>query len=138
MVGCEQGEVMGRTSKLVSDREVHAATRLVDALSNLVDRVGIAFVVPVAIVWTVKSLGNAETQDEFIREVLFGEVTGGRSLAIFFACMIVMALFGLDSVIRRRLRQGGEFTRTLKENERWQVRVLRLEHSHTDSDEGVP
>lgn len=113
-------------------------TRVVDSLSDLVDRLGIAFVVPIGIVLTVKSLGNAKTQDEFIREVLFGELTGGRSLAIFFACMIVMSLFGLDSAIRRRLRYGGEFKRMLKENERWQTRALRLEHRKTDSDEGEP
>jgi hypothetical protein len=123
---------MGRASKYMSDREVQAIARLRDALSALVDRLGIAFVVLIAIVWTIKLLATAKTQDDFIREVLFGESTGGRSLAIFFAGMVVTATFGLDSMIRQRVRDNADYKRILEENRRWQERAIRAEHGHVD------
>lgn len=125
---------MGLASKHISDGELQAIARLRDALSALVDRLGIAFVVLIAIVWAVKLLANTKTQDDFIREVLFGETTGGRSLAIFFAAMIVTATFGLDSIARQNLRDGADYKRIVEEKRRWQERAIRAECDHIDEE----
>jgi hypothetical protein len=126
---------MARASKRVDDRETRTLVRAVDAFSSLLDRFGVALVLLVMIVWTVKWLGNAKTQDDFIREVLFGEITGGRSLAIFFACMIVSAILGLDGVIRQRLTRSVELTRIAQERDRWRREwAQRAVGGHTDEE----
>lgn len=116
----------------LSDQETRALKQFGEALSELVDRFGIAFVALIVMVSTVRLMGSAKTQDDFIRELLFGEVTGGRSLAIFFVCMVITTTLGLDGVRRERLADGVEFRRIVDEKHLWEERALRAERSQTD------
>lgn len=112
--------------------EVRLWVRAVTSLVSFVDRFGIAFTVLLLAIIAVKWMGSEATQDDFIRELLFGEITGNRSLAIFFGILIVFAAFGVDTAIRTRLTEGEEMKRLAREKSMWQERALGTKLSHTD------
>lgn len=112
--------------------EVRAWVRALTSVMSLVDRFGIAFTVLVLQILAVKWLGSQKTQDDFLRDLLFGEITKGRSLAIFYVILIVLAMFGVDTIVRARLSESREMKRLAKEKTEWQERALGTKLSHTD------
>lgn len=123
---------MAKSSRSLNNQEVRLLVRATSVIAALVDRFGVAFVVLLLIVATVKWLGNGKTQDDFLRELLFGEITGGRSLGVFLAGLVLLALFGVDSIVRARLMESAEMRRLAQEKSRWQERALQTKLSHTD------
>ena len=77
-------------------------------------------------------MGNEDTQNDFIRELLFSEITGNRSLAIFFGFLILLAAFGVDTAVRGKLTESKEMKRLAQEKSMWQERALGTQLSHTD------
>ena len=78
--------------------------------------------------------GSAQTQDDFIRDLFVWSVTGGRTLAIFFGLLILLSVFGVDTVIRAKLTESAEMKRLADEKSRWQERALGTELSHTSKE----
>ena len=116
----------------LNSSEIRVLVRATSIIASLVDRFGIAFVVLLLLLLAVKWMGSDQTQDDFIRELLFGEVTKGRSLAVFFVSLVLISLFGVDSIVRAKLTESKEMKRLAAEKTLWQERALQTELSHTD------
>lgn len=114
-----------------SGGEIRAWVKAITSVMSMVDRFGIAFTVLVLQIVAVKWLGTEKTQDDFLRELLFGEITQGRSLAIYFGLLILVAMFGIDTIARARFTESREIKRLAKEKSEWQERALRTSLSHT-------
>ena len=98
---------------------------------SFVDRFGLAFSVMLLLLFAVKWLGSTQTQDDFVRELLFGQITGRRTLALFFGALVLLAVFGVDTAVRAKLTEKAEMKRLADEKSRWQERALDTDLSHT-------
>jgi hypothetical protein len=115
--------------------EVRLWVKTIAAFMSFLDRFGLAFSVMLLLLVAVKWMGTAQTQDDFIRELLFGQTTGGRTLAIFFIILILLSVFGIDTLVRAKLTESAEMKRLAEEKSRWQERALGTELSHTPTKE---
>jgi hypothetical protein len=123
---------MARKKDPLNSEEVRWLVRCMSLVASFFDRFGIALTVLLLLLLTVKWMGSAKTQDDFVRELLFGQITGGRSLAIFFAVLIAISILGIDTIVRARLTESAEMKRVTAEKTKWQERALQSELSHTD------
>lgn len=114
-----------------SPSEIRIWLRCLGTLTSFIDRFGLAFTVMLLLLIAVKWMGSEGTQDDFVRELLFGSITGGRSLAIFFVSLILLALFGVDTIVKARLSESAEMKRLAAEKTMWQERALKTNLSHT-------
>lgn len=127
------------SKKEKSPEELGAWLRIVTAITRFVDRFGMAVGMIVLLLFTVWFMGSDKTQDDFVRELLFGEVTKTRHLAMFFVALVAISLFGLDGIIRARLLDSREVKRLAAERDKWQARALdepALDRKKDDVDGG--
>lgn len=102
-----------------------------DVIARVADRFGLAVIVLGLLFGAVWLMGTAETQDDFVRELLFAEITQTRYLSFFVIVLIVIALFGLDSRSRARKTESHETKRVTDERSMWQERALGTDLEHT-------
>ena len=102
-----------------------------NALTKVADRFGVAFAVFIILLLAVRWMGSGETQDDFIRELLFGSVTGTRFITLFFVAILVVAIFGLDTRRRDYRTESDEMKRLSDEKTHWQEVALGRPLSHT-------
>lgn len=122
------------TERPRSDAELRVWVQLCGAIGRIADKFGVAFAVMVVFLATVWWMGSEQTQDDFIRELLFGSVTGTRALAWFLVALAVIAIFGLDTKFRSLRTERREMKRLAAERDRWQELALNRPLSHTDGE----
>jgi hypothetical protein len=94
-------------------------------IGNAVDKLGVPMAVLILVLFAIRWMGSADTQDKFIQEVLFGSVTHTRHLSVFFASLIVLIL--ISAVFTRRKKssdESSEMKRIAKEKSELQERLL--------------
>ena len=103
-----------------------AAAAVVVALSSK-----LAVIVLGLLFGAVWFMGTEETQDDFVRELLFGEITQTRYLSCFVILLTVIALLRWDSRSRARKTESDETKRLSDERSKWQERALGTDLEHT-------
>jgi hypothetical protein len=111
--------------------EARLWVKAITAVMSLADRLGIAFTVMIVLIGAVYVLGDDTTENDFIRELLFGEITGTRTLAVFMVSLAVVAVFGADTFIKAKLAERAEMKRISDEKSYWQEKALGTDLSHT-------
>ena len=119
------------TQPSFSPAEVRLWVKAIATFMSFVDRFGLAFSVMLLLLFAVKWMGSTQTQDDFVRDLLFGQITGGRSLALFFGVLVLLTVFGIDTAVRAKLTETTEMKRLADEKSRWQERALGTDLSHT-------
>lgn len=113
-------------------REVGVWITIAQSFGALVERLGIGFSVLIVLLLTVWFMGSERTRDDFIRELLFAQITQTHHLQAFFGFLIVFTLFGVDSVLRGYRSEKAEMRRLSAEKTRLQELLARRELAHTD------
>src|SRR5690242_14660024 len=72
--------------------------KVATGLAKIADRMGMAFVILLLLFFAVWKFGNDQTQNDFIRGLLFGGPTGTWYVRSFFALLIVDATFGAAAI----------------------------------------
>jgi hypothetical protein len=102
------------------------------ALGQLAERFGVSFAVFASIVLTVWLLGVPKTHDDFIREALFGQITGLPILGIFLALLLLNTVFPITTWLRSKRGESEEIKRLTAERDRLQEKLIGRELHHTD------
>jgi chromate transport protein ChrA len=124
----------GKGPKEVPPEQLRFWVQVVSALAKIADQFGISFAVIVILLASVWQMGDAETQNDFIRELLFGSVTNTRQLTTFFVVLVVISVFGLDTKVRAYRTESAEMKRLADEKTQWQERALGQSLSHTEDE----
>lgn len=125
------GKPEGKRIRL-SNEEIRVLVRVIGAITAVGEKFGVAFVVFLILLATVWFLGTAQTQDAFLRELLFGSITNTRYLAVFFVALIIVAIFGIDTRVQSYRTETAEMKRLADERTKWQQRALNAPLSHTE------
>jgi hypothetical protein len=104
----------------------------VASLGQLAERFGVSFAVFAAIVFSVWLCGGATTRDDFIREALFGQVTGRPILGIFLGILLINTVFPFTTWLRSKHAESKEIKRLTEERDRLQEKLIGRELHHTD------
>jgi hypothetical protein len=64
------------------------------AFGRLADRIGISFTMLLVMLFTIWKMGSERTQDDFIRELLFADVTHTRYLSVFVGMLLLIIVLG--------------------------------------------
>lgn len=104
------------------------------AVGQLANRFGTSFIILLILIGMVWTFGSDETQDDFIRELLFGELNRFPVLTTFVIGLTVDFVLGLS--VRQRARKGEsrEFKRIAAEKTRLQEKLLGPLHHTEDED----
>lgn len=131
MGGGSKDNIKASRSTGKSPAEVAAWLRIVEKVTGLIDRLGVALTVIAVLFCSVYFMGTTKTRDDFIRDLLFGDVTHTRWLSVFLVGMVLVSVFGLDTWVRDRRVERKEMQRLADERDKWQERALNTELSHT-------
>lgn len=119
---------------MAADGRTMRAVAWVNLFTHVVDRFGVAFGVLILCLLTIWLFGSEKTQDDFIREMLFGTVTGSPATRLFFVALILLALVSSSALFRRWSREGTEMKRLADEKSRLQEKLIGSELSHTQKE----
>lgn len=102
----------------------------------VLDRVANTFGIPAATLLlcfgAVWFFGDAKTKNDFVRELLFRDVTHTPWLSLFFAILIVVSAVGAwRATVRRRALESTEMRRLASERTRLQEKLLEASVSHS-------
>jgi hypothetical protein len=103
----------------------------VNVAGKVADRFGVAGAVLIVLLAAIWFLGSDKTRDDFVRETLFGAITGKPTLGIFFGLLILVIIFGLDTRARAFKAESKEMKRLAAEKTRLQEQLLERQLSHT-------
>lgn len=103
----------------------------VNLFTHVVDRFGVPFGLLLLCLATIWVFGDDKTQNDFIREMLFGEVTGKPAARLFFLALLALSLVSSSALFRRLSREPAEMKRLADEKARLQERLIGSELSHT-------
>jgi len=104
-------------------------------MAQAVDKFGMPaalFMICLTAVWV---LGDAKTQNDFIREVLFADVTHTRYVQGFFGALVALAIGASAIGIRKKRAESSELKRIAAEKTRLQQKLIEAELSHTHGGE---
>jgi hypothetical protein len=92
--------------------------------AGIADRFGVPFAMLGLLVGLVKFLGSEKTQDDFVRELLFGAVNKRPILTIVVAAIVLDAVVGFSSWVRHRRAESKEMKRLADEKGRLQEALI--------------
>lgn len=104
---------------------------LLSAVGRFVDKFGVSFAVLLLLCFMVWSMGDAKTKNDFIRELLFAEVTGKRYVQGVFAFLTLDAAFGVILLRRWLSREKRELKRCTEEKSKLQEMLAGKALAHT-------
>jgi hypothetical protein len=106
-------------------------------LSRCADRFGVPFAILFFLFGAVKLLAKEQTQDDFIRELLFEHVTNRPYVQAFFGSLVVLTILGAYGLLERGRADSAEIKRLAKEKGELQQKLLgrKLSRSGDDDDE---
>lgn len=104
----------------------------VQLFSQIADRFGVPFALFVVCLGVIWLFGSEKTRDDFIREMLFGEIAGSPAARIFFVGLVLLALVNSSALFRRWSREPAEVKRLAAEKSRLQEKLIGRELSHTE------
>src|SRR4051812_15648994 len=112
-----------------SKNETGMWVRAFAAADRVAEKFGVAFVILLLLFAAVYKMGSAQTQDDFIRELLFASVTHTRYLSIFVILLVLISTFGLDAIGRLLRIERSEMRRISEEKTKLQEKLLERELS---------
>lgn len=113
------------------DGETMRTVAWVALLERAIDKLGIPLVLFVICLGVIKTFGSAKTQDDFVREMLFGDITHGPWIRLFFFGLIILCLLWSRITKRRASRESPEMKRIADEKSRLQEELIGKKLSHT-------
>ena len=118
-------------SKSASQRMVNSWAPLLAAVGRFVDKFGVSFSLILVLFLAVYAMGNAQTKDDFIRELLFAEITGTAYLQGAVGILTLDAVFGV--ILWRKWLSGEslELKRCAEEKARLQELLAGRALAHT-------
>lgn len=107
------------------DRALTAAGRVGSVFGKVADKVGVPGAMLVLVLLAVWLLGDDKTQNDFVREALFGDITKTRYLGAFLGILIALSVLG--TLLKRKIRLGesAELRRVKMERDFLQEMVLK-------------
>jgi hypothetical protein len=128
----EKGKAVAPARKTeASLKWLAAAGPALSALGRFIDKFGVSFFVFVLMLITVWALGTAKTRDDFLREILFSEVTQTHYLQWFVVALIVDAIVGVRLMKWWFSREKAEIKRLAQEKARLQELLAGRALAHT-------
>jgi hypothetical protein len=112
-------------SEGLSKKEPTPGQLAVFFIGKTVDRLGVPFAVLLVLLGAIWKMGSETTRNDFIREVLFGDITRTRHLSAFFAILIIVIVGGAIGTRQKgRKDESAEMKRVSKEKTVLQERLL--------------
>ena len=102
---------------------------------KLADRFGISAAILVFIVITVKLLGNTDTQDDFVRELLFQDVTHKPWWQLFVGYLVFNVLLFPAAWWVRTRNESKEMQRIASEKSKLQAQLLGADLHHSEEEQ---
>lgn len=107
------------------------------AFGRVADKFGTSFAVLVLVLLAVRLLGKDNTWDDFVREVLFGQVTHRPWLGIIVAILVMDAAIGGWTVRRWLSSDSKEMRRIADEKSKLQELLMGRKLHHTEGGPSV-
>lgn len=115
-----------------SDGKLIQHVAWVHYLTVFTERFGVPFGLLMVCLGAVWCFGDAKTHNDFIRELLFGEITHRPTVGLIFLGLILIILVGnAAALFRRASREPKEVKRIADEKARLQEKLIGTELSHT-------
>lgn len=110
------------------------------AFATLAERFGLSFATLLLVVGVIWMFGDNELRQNFLKEALFGAVTGHRYLSIFMGILVLNAGVNFAGIFRWFREDSKEVRRLTAERDRLQEKLLGVHLHHTDpgNHEGKP
>ncbi len=112
--------------------DLSAWKMFVFVFGNAVDKLGMPAAIFTMCLFAVWLLGSEKTHDDFIREVLFADVTHTRYVQLFFGGLVLLSVGGILVNRRSKRTESKEMKRLADEKSRLQEKLAGTTLSHTD------
>jgi hypothetical protein len=117
------------------DERAHSSANgwsaLLSAIGRFADKFGASFTILVILFIAVWFMGTAKTKDDFLREILFADVTHGHWVQAFFILLAFDAVFGVTLARAWLSRERRELTRCAEEKAKLQEMLAGKPLAHT-------
>ena len=114
---------------------VQAFTLFALIFNQVAERFGVTAAIFCLLLGAVRLFGDAKTQNDFMREVLFADVTHTRYVQVFFGALV--ALMACGALLRKKsiTDESKEMKRLAAEKGALQQKLIGSTLSHTDGGE---